>query len=160
MLAGIAKFFETYLSPSSERSAADDTPRLQLATAALLIELCKSDHDLHDDETATLLDILRRRFGLADGQLEELLQLATQEAREATSLYQFTSLFNARFSYEEKLALLRNLWEVAYADGRLDRYEEHLIRKVTELMYVSHSDFIRLKLEVRQALDRDAGSAD
>jgi len=154
MFAGITSFFENYLKERDAESATDDRQqRLRLASAALMIELCRSDQEIGDDETRTLVEILRKRFGLDAARIEELMRLAEQEARDATSLYQFTSLLNESCSYEEKTLLIRNLWEVAYADGNLDRYEEHLIRKVAELMYVSHADFIRTKLEAREGLE-------
>lgn len=154
MLAGITRFFDTYLKDhGGDATPLDREHRLRLASAALMIELCKSDQEISDDETRALTDILRSRYELEPARIEELMRLAEQEAREATSLYQFTSLLNESCSYEEKTRLIKNLWEVAFADGKLDRYEEHLIRKVAELMYVSHGDFIRTKLEVKESLE-------
>lgn len=152
MLAGIASFFENYLKDREDEPAEDREHKVQLAAAALMIELCKCDQGIADDETEALVAILRERFGLSPLRIDELMTLAEQEAREATSLYQFTSLLNESYSYEEKTLLIKSLWEVAFADGNLDRYEEHLIRKVAELMYVSHGDFIRTKLEVKEEL--------
>jgi uncharacterized tellurite resistance protein B-like protein len=80
--------------------------------------------------------------------------LAEEEAREATSLYQFTSLMNEHFDHREKVLMILNMWEVAYADGRIDRYEEHLIRKVADLLYLSHKDFITSKQQARARADR------
>lgn len=152
MLAGIASFFENYLKDRADEPAEDREHKHQLASAALMIELCKCDQGIGDDETRALAGILQERFQLSPARIEELMALAEQEAREATSLYQFTSLLNESYTYEEKTQLIKGLWEVAFADGNLDRYEEHLIRRVAELMYVSHSDFIRTKLEVKQQL--------
>ena len=153
MLAGISSFFENYLKDRGEESSEEDKAhKIELASAALMIELCKTDQDIDDSETETLVGILKSRFDLSAERLEELMRLAEQEVKDAVSLYQFTSLLNEEFNYEEKILLIRNLWEVAFADGNLDRYEEHLIRKVAELMYVSHSDFIRTKLAVKEEM--------
>jgi len=151
MLTSITSFFEKCLKPSKEDSADIAANKLHLACAALLIELSVADHERTEDETQALHKILRETFHLQDKQLEELLALAQQEARSATSLYQFTSLINAGFGYEEKIRLLKHMWEVAYADGRVDRYEDHMIRKVADLLYLSHNDFIRMKLASRPA---------
>ncbi|MDP2091517.1 MAG: TerB family tellurite resistance protein, partial [Pseudohongiella sp.] len=78
--------------------------------------------------------------------------LAEKEAQQAVSLYDFTSLINEGYGYEEKLLLVENLWRVALADEHLDKYEEQLIRKTSDLIYVSHSDFIKTKLKVRDEL--------
>jgi uncharacterized tellurite resistance protein B-like protein len=151
MLQSINRFFENYLKPSE--SAAEDSSkqadRLQLASAALMIELCRADQHFDEEEILKISSILRSRFDLSQDTLDELYELALQEAEEATSLYQFTSLINEAYDYEAKTALIHNLWEVAYVDGNLERYEEHLIRRVAELLYVSHSDFIKTKLQVK-----------
>ncbi|MDT8396988.1 MAG: TerB family tellurite resistance protein [Pseudomonadales bacterium] len=152
MLASISRFFETYLQPPEKTQDEDAVCKLQLASAALLIELCKSDQTISDVETGALLVLLEQKFDLTREMLDQLLVLAEQEAHEATSLYQFTSLINQGYDRDEKVQLIRNMWELAFADGNLDRYEEHMIRKVAELLYVSHSDFIKTKLAVRNSL--------
>jgi uncharacterized tellurite resistance protein B-like protein len=149
MITSISSFFENFLKPAKEDSSATATDKLHLASAALLMELSVADHEQHEDETRALRKILSETFHLQDKQLDELWELAHQEARSATSLYQFTSLINAGYGYEEKMRLVKHMWEVAYADGRIDRYEDHMIRKVSDLLYLSHNDFIRMKLASR-----------
>lgn len=149
MLDSITSFFEQFLKPEAEASPEDHEQTLRLATAALLIELSQSDSEVDERETERLMAILESRFNLEKAELDQLLELAREEARDATSLYQFTRLFNEAYEYDEKVTLVTHLWEVAYADGKLDRYEEHLIRRVADLLYVSHSDYIRSKLLVR-----------
>jgi uncharacterized tellurite resistance protein B-like protein len=149
MLTSITSFFESFLKPAKEDSSDTATDKLHLACAALLMELSVADHERKDEETAALRKILEETFHLKGKQLDELWELAHQEARSATSLYQFTSLINAGYGYEEKMRLLKHMWEVAYADGRVDRYEDHMIRKVADLLYLSHNDFIRMKLASR-----------
>jgi uncharacterized tellurite resistance protein B-like protein len=149
MITSINSFFENFLKPAKEDNNTATADKLHLASAALLIELCAADHERHEDETRALRRILRETFRLQERQLDELWELAHEEARSATSLYQFTSLINSGYGYEEKLRLLKHMWEVAYADGRIDRYEDHMIRKVADLLYLSHTDFIRMKLASR-----------
>ncbi|MAM70774.1 MAG: hypothetical protein CMP91_06505 [Gammaproteobacteria bacterium] len=150
MLQGINSFFDKYLKPADETLSEEQrVDTLHLACAALMIELCKSDQEIDESETQKISSILQDRFNLQEEMLDELFTLAQQEAEEATSLYQFTSLIHEAYDYEDKIMLIKNMWEVAYADGNLDRYEEHLIRRVAELLYVSHSDFIKTKLAVK-----------
>jgi len=78
--------------------------------------------------------------------VEELLALASSESDSATSLYEFTSLINEHCGYAEKTGLIRNMWRIAWADSRLDKYEDYVIRKVCDLIHVSHGDFILAKL--------------
>ncbi len=82
-------------------------------------------------------------------QLDDVIKLAEEEAAQAVSLYEFTSLMNETYDYEDKVLLVENLWRLALADDHLDKYEEQMIRKTADLLYVSHSDFIKTKLRVR-----------
>ena len=144
MLKAIRSFFEANIA--SEGKAELDTDKRQLATAALLIEVASADHRLDASELEQIKTILRQRFSLNDEQLRTLTELAQTEKDESTSLYQFTQLINEYCSPEDKFKLITAMWEVAFADNELDKYEEYLIRKVADLIYVSHSDFIRAKM--------------
>ena|SRR5690606_8888940 len=152
MILAIRKFFEANLNPAGADSSDDSQHRIELATAALLFELMKTDSHIDERETRAVAHALETTFGLSGEELEQVIALAEQESRESTSLYEFTSLVNASYSYEQRVQLLENLWRVAFADNQVDRYEEHMIRKVADLIYVNHSDFIRSKLKVRDSL--------
>ncbi len=130
----------------------DDTRhQLRLVAAALLIETARADFTQDADEEAALAELLRTELKLTQGEVEELLALANHRVDESTSLYEFTRVINDHYSAEDKLELISCMWRVAYADGQLDKYEEHLIRQVAELTYVPHSDYIRCKLAVEKA---------
>ncbi len=146
MLVRIRQFFNAYLTVDSDESCVSPQQAIQLATAALLIEVSRADFELDDNERSAVLDTLRRTFDLDAVTLDNLIKLAEEELDDAASLYQFTRLVNDYYSYEQKLELIGLMWKVAFADGSIDKYEEHLIRKVAELVYVAHNDFIRLKL--------------
>ena len=146
MITKIRLFFNSYLSleEQGEKRVADET--IQLAAATLLIEVSNSDFDLDETELDTITAVLRDTYQLDPIALDSLVKLANDEVDNASSLYQFTRLINDHYSYAQKIKLLDSMWQVAFADGRLDRYEEHVIRKVAELIYLPHSDYIRLKL--------------
>jgi uncharacterized tellurite resistance protein B-like protein len=150
MLSSIRAFFDCFLQPSGAGSRTT-IDQLQLACAALLVEISVADQHSSLQEKQALSDILRSTFGLDGDQVEALWQLAAQESRDATSLYQFTSLINEHYGYEQKTVLLQQLWLVAFADGRIDRYEEHLIRRIADLLHLTHGDFIRAKLASKPA---------
>jgi uncharacterized tellurite resistance protein B-like protein len=145
MLNAISSFFDSFLQ-QEPGAPAPDADRLHLAAAALMLEIAEADHSFDEPEKQALLRILETSLQLDQATLARLWELARAERKEATSLYQFTSLLNASWSHDEKVRLLRQLWQVAYADGRIDRYEEHLIRKIGDLLYLTHGDFIRAKL--------------
>lgn len=145
MLVKIKQFFSSYLSIEENSAELSSEEVIQLATAALLIEVTKADYELTKQESQAVIDALRQTYQLDPVTLDSLLKLAEEEAHEASSLYQFTRLVNDFYDYDQKLQLIESMWQVAFADGDLDKYEEHLIRKVAELIYVSHKDFIKTK---------------
>ena len=132
----------------------DDTQhQLRLAAAALLIETARADFTQDTAEEAALAELLRRELKLSADEVKELLALASQRVDESTSLYEFTRVINDHYTPQQKLQLISAMWVVAYADGNLDKYEEHLIRRVAELTYVAHEDYIRAKLSAQRRTD-------
>ena len=152
MLLAIKQFFEDKLSVNAEQAAQQNDKKIELATAALMFELMRTDSRIDEREKQMLTELLRKTFALEHDSLQELLGLAETAAKQATSLFEFTSLINESYSYEQRVQLIENLWRVAFADHTLDRYEEHMIRKVGDLIHIKHSDFIRTKLQVKKAL--------
>jgi uncharacterized tellurite resistance protein B-like protein len=152
MLLAIKQFFEDKLSVNAEQAAQQNDKKIELATAALMFELMRTDSHIDEREKQMLTELLRKTFALEQDSLQELLGLAEMAATQATSLFEFTSLINESYSYEQRVQLIENLWRVAFADHTLDRYEEHMIRKVGGLIHIKHSDFIRTKLQVKEAL--------
>lgn len=145
MLSKISAFFERHLQPAGGASAPLSNSQKQLAVAALLIEVAMADHIFDEHEMQSLQLHLRKKFAIEDSQLNELIDLAREETSEATSLHQFTSLIHQHCNPQEKFELLISMWELAFADNDLNKYEEYVIRKVADLIYVSHSDFVRAK---------------
>lgn len=149
MIKAIRSFFDTQIAGTEEGELSTD--QRQLATAALLIEVASADQNLDDQELNRIKSILQTKFDLDTEQLATLTELARTEQDEATSLYQFTQLINDQCSQDEKFRLVAAMWEVAFADDSIDKYEEHLIRKVADLVYLPHSDFIRAKMTAQNA---------
>ncbi|MGW8309843.1 MAG: tellurite resistance TerB family protein [Thiogranum sp.] len=147
MLNAVQKFFRSRI----ESDAGPDEHGLHLATAALLFEMLRADDHEHPTERHVLERALQEQFGLGKAETGELAALADREAADAVSLYQFTGLINEHFTPEQKVQVVEMLWQVAYADGRLDPYEEALVRKIADLIYVPHRDFIRSKHRVCDA---------
>ena len=149
MINKIKSFFETRLQVPEQE---DTGHRLQLATAALLVEMMQQDLTIHENEQNALLALLQNRFGLSQDETHELVALAHEEARQATDMYQFTSLINRHYSPQQKIEVVEQLWQIALADRHLDAFEEHLVRKIADLIYVPHRDFIRAKHKVQEQL--------
>ena len=154
-MLNIKKFFQERLLPDQAAHPHDRERGIQYATAALLLEVAKSDFEQDELERAVVLAMLRDTFDLDDDTLQELVQSAETATREATDVYQFTMLVNEFYNYDDKTRLIENLWRVAYADGRLDRYEEQFIRKIAGLLYVGHPDFIKAKIDVLESINSE-----
>ncbi len=127
-------------------SAAQENHRLQLATAVLLIEIMQSDSGASEIEVATVERLLRERFDLTAEELAPLMSLARSRQEAAHDLHAFTSQLHAAFDAAEKQRILEMFWQVAYADGKLDDHEHHLMRKLGDLLHVGHATFIGTKL--------------
>jgi len=147
----IKQFFENKLVNNEEEATSSSIAKTDLACAALLIEVINSDHKLEEQETQAFFSVLQNNLNIPGEDIDELVELAENQAKEATSLYEFTSLINSDYDYSQKVGLIENMWRIAFSDNNLDKYEDHLIRKISDLIYVSHSDFIRAKLKVRDA---------
>ena len=145
MLKGIQNFLREQLGEAAIQVNSSDEHSLQLATAAILIEVGRSDHDVAAVENEHIIQLLRQKFSLSVEELDALVELATAEVEEAVSLHQFTALVNREASAKQKAHMVEMMWQVAFADGRIDKYEEYLIRKVAELLYVPHVDFVRAR---------------
>lgn len=145
MLAQIKTFFERHLMPDGAAGAGDEEHRLRLAVAALLLEMTRADEQVGPQECAALEEGIQGHFGLSAEETSELIALADAERREATDYFQFTSLINAHYGPEQRVQIVEQLWRIAYADATLHHYEEHLVRKVAQLLHVPHGAFIAAK---------------
>ncbi len=118
---------------------------IRLATASLLVEVVRADYDEHLVEGEAVFAQLQRFFELSDDETRMLIEEAEQEADLSVSLQSFTRILHERLSLTEKRTVVEMLWRVALADSRLDKYEDHLVRKVAGLLYVPHGDLIRIR---------------
>lgn len=152
MIKSIKSFFEKKLANSTEEETrAAIVSKTELSCAALMIEVMNSDHELDEREAEEFVRVLQQSLHIKPEDLGELVELAKAEAKQATSLYEFTKLINNNYDYAQKLLLIENMWRIAFSDEKLDKYEDHLIRKTSELIYVSHRDFIKSKLKIKNA---------
>lgn len=146
MIEHIKKFFVTEIT----NPAGDKVHQQQLAAASLMVEVMIIDRQLGDDELTLIQQLLKQQFQLTNEEIDQLVKLAHQEVDESTSLYQFTRLVNDHFDQTSKDELIKNLWQVAFADNVLDKHEEAIIRRIADLIHVSHSSFIRAKHKAKK----------
>ena len=135
----------------------NDRDKLGMTLAVLMLEVAKSDFEESDAEIQTMTAWLENQdLGLKSQDVSQLLDSARNEQAGSAGLFEYTRRACERMSIEEREALVEQLWRIAYADGVVDKYEDAAIRKASELLYVSHSDFIRAKFSAEAASQREA----
>jgi len=145
MLKAIKDFVERQIMLPVERGNSTTEHALRLATAALLVEMSRQDDTILPVEKAAVEAALREKFDLTGEEVAALYTLAEGEVKGAVDYYQFTSLIKDHFNPEQKEKVVELLWQVAAADGHIDKYEEHMVRRIAELLYLPHSAFMRAK---------------
>lgn len=123
--------------------------KIDKTCAALIIEVALADKIFDESEVNLLKEMLLKAYTLEAEDIEELIKNAETTVEESTSLYEYTREVNDNFDYESKLNLVDQLWRIAFADGHLDKFEEHVVRKIADLIHISHNDFIQSKLKNR-----------
>ena len=118
---------------------------LRVATAVLLIEVTRADFTVERAERERMRELLRREFDLTAAELDALLEQAEEDADRLVSLQHITRMMNEHYDHAMKCRVIEMMWQIVYADGDKDHYEEHLLRQVAELLYLSHAEFIQAR---------------
>lgn len=139
-------FIEKFLQPSLDRiNEVKPEMAIDLATAVLMVEVSRADFQQDATELQAIRELLLGHLELCEEEIDSLLQNAQIEADHLVSIQHVTRLLNERMSQQQKRQVIELMWKVVYADGEKHHYEEHLMRQVAELLYVSHEDFIRAR---------------
>lgn len=146
MFNQIQLFFDQYLALPEPAMVTED--KLHLACAALFIEMMHMDDKVRTEEHDMILNRTRDIFSLSLEDATRLISQAEHQRKQATDYHAFTSLINKNYTQEQKNMLIKTLWQIAYADGQLDKHEEHMVRKMADLLHVPHMEFIRTKHQV------------
>jgi uncharacterized tellurite resistance protein B-like protein len=158
VLDSIRRFFEQHVVTEATQPAPEARERgLRLAAAALLFEIVRADAEIKEEERTVVRAAIQGTFGLEKEQTEELMRLAEEASRDATSLYEFTHLVDEAFSPEQKKRVVELLWLVTFADAKKDAREEQLVRRIAGLLHVPHPDFIDAKIRARAQSESGRG---
>lgn len=149
MLRTLKDLFDSFTAPAEESPEVRDHA-LKLATAVLLVEVMRADPANDAAERKTVITTLRQKFALTDDELARLMELAELTARSASDYQQFTSRINDS-THPQKIQIVENMWQVAYADAHLDAHENHLIGKIAALLYVTQGEYIGAKMRAKEA---------
>jgi len=148
MLNKISAFFNTLLNTEVDKSECQLS--IEVACAVLLCEVMRADHVFTENEQDELSIILTKQFNLTTQEVETILEQAFVLSENATDFYQFTSRLNQHYSLDDRIKIVTLLWQVAYADGELASIEEHIIRKIADLLHLRHSEYIATKIAAEQ----------
>ena len=151
MLNKVMKFFENVSSPESGSAPNTTEHDIRVATCALLVEIARIDQTFSPDELEMLLSILEDQYGLSREHAEALLAEAEKEVKNSVDLWRFTRLVNENYSTEEKIKIIEMLWRIVFVDGKMNRYEHHLMGKLKNLLHLTHDQLIDAKLKVKKA---------
>ena len=147
----ISSLLDRFKSPNKKGDKSISTETFEnkaiLAICILMIEVSKSDDKFDDVERDKILTILQSKYNLDENQLKTLMIIANQKNEDMISLYEWTSIINSTYQYDERVKILQSLWQVAHADNIIDKYEDYTRRKIADLIYVKHTDFIKAKHE-------------
>jgi len=141
----LLKKLKDLLGSESTATGEVEDRALELACAALMFEVARADFSVETTEQDAVTSLLTAQFNLSADEVFTITEAAIEQADAATCLFEFTRTLNELASAEQKRNLLAMMWRVAMADNDLSRYEEHVIRKVADLLYVPHGDFIAAK---------------
>ena len=142
------KLSKAFAATDAEKSDDDEREQaIRMATATLMTEVARADFEYDESEFDVLLELITNCFQISVEDAVELANEAADTAEDYVSLHSFTQLLNESLSEPEKEHIVSLLWRVAYADGRLDRYEDSLVLKIGALLYVSRGRVMRLKHE-------------
>lgn len=150
MLASLKNFLRDQFSLTDQATEDPEQHSLELATAVLAIEIARADEAMDDAERHHIAEVVSRHFSLTDAEARKIVDLADKHMTQAVSLYDYTRTLNDALSYKERIEIIRLLWEVAWANDEIHKYEEYFMRKIADLLYVSHGDYIRTKLAVEE----------
>ncbi len=145
---------ELFKNNSVESTNVNDKEHsIQIAACALLLDLATVDESFTKEEKEKIIRIMKSKFSLLDSEINSLILESEEEINNSVSVYEFTEVINQHFTNDEKYCLVKNLWQIAFTDGNIDKYEDHYIKKISNNLHLSHKDRIAAKLEVKEKLN-------
>ena len=113
----------------------------------ILLEVAHADEDFGESEREHILDILKNQFSLDEESVHELVQVSEEQLRRSIDIWHFTEIINNSYDSEEKYRVIEKVWQVIYADGRLDKYEDYIVHKLARILHISHAQMIEAKMK-------------
>ena len=148
MINKIKKFFGKNANIDSGNQEKKNSHDTRIAACALFLEMASIDGEFSDIERDNILSILKKEYQLSDEYAVLLLEASKNELKQSIDLWQFTNLINQNYSKEEKIDIIEMIWNIVYADGKLNQHEDYLIHKLANLLRLTHKQLIDAKLKI------------
>lgn len=148
MINLVKQFFGKTKTAYSDQKKKEESHDIRIATCALLLEMANIDGEFSEEEQKNLISMLKKNFQLSDEYTAELIKSSQKELQGSIDLWQFTNLINQNYSRDEKIHIVEMIWEIVYADGKLDKHEDYLIHKLGKLLRLSHKELINTKVKI------------
>jgi uncharacterized tellurite resistance protein B-like protein len=150
MLSKIKDFFQQNMAiQETFQETTGKNNNVAIATCALLLEMAHTDEEFSDIEKSEIKKIMQKEFDLSGETLSQILELSEEDRQQSLDLWQFTNLINQNYTKEQKINVIENVWRVVFADEKVDKYEEYLVRKLSYLLNLDHKDMITAKLKIK-----------
>ncbi len=151
MLKSFKSFIKEITTFGSDGTAVPefDASDKKLAAAALMFHVIAADGVVKPKEREKLSSVLCNHYDVDSGEIEKLIEQATEADSEAVDLYAFTSVLKRQMSKDERILLVEDLWEMVFADDELHEFEDNIVWRVAELIAVSPQDRILMKQRVQ-----------
>ena len=148
MIDLVKKFFDKSTEDAPASQETETSHDIRVATCALLLEMANIDGEFSGAEQGNIFDILKKNYQLSEEHVEALIEASNEELKGRIDFWQFTHLINQNYSLEEKILIIEMVWEIAYADGRLNEHEDYLVHKLAKLLHLTHKQLIEAKLKI------------
>ena len=148
MIDLVRRFFEKGQGTGSADQGTTESHDVRVAVCALFLEMANIDGKFSASEQDYVVSLLKREYGLSDQHVIELMGASQKGLKDSIDLWQFTNLINQNYSRDEKIQIIEMIWQIVYADGRLDKHEDYLVHKLAKLLRLTHKDLIDAKLKV------------
>ena len=146
----MSKMFN-FFKKSDSADINDEQPpfEIELTAAVLAYEIARADGEIGDEELKLLMEeikIISEKVGKDESEILKIIEIYSKDS---VSFYEFVEDINCNYSKEEKHSLIKFMWAVAFADGRLDVDEERLVRRLADLIKIKNIEVLKLKDSAR-----------
>ena len=155
MIDLVKKFFSKSSQDDSSHQRRQRPHDIRIATCAILLEMSNIDGKFSASERESIIAILKKNFDVSDEHAVTLLEASNEELKGSIDLWEFTNLINQNYSIEEKIQVVKMVWDVVYADGKLEKHEDYLVHKLANLLRLTHKQLIEAKLKAKKSVSEN-----